>query len=184
MLPRTLRLRLRPAPLSQHEPAYCTSDAGRLVILHASDFDPRRGKNGFEEVWRKRYFAGAMLLDLDNPYRVVGVYKEPLMVPEAPYETTNGYRNNVIYPRGSSQKRTERQKSITAPRTPGSPWPSRISTSSSLSAVQRRRCRPGSGLTNRPLLPTVPAATRGSRRRSPPHSGALPGSTLAAAAPP
>ncbi len=76
------------------------TERGWLTVFHASDFDPNRGKNGFEEVWQKRYFAGVMLLDLEDPYRVVGISKEPLLVPEADYETKNGYRNNVIFPTG------------------------------------------------------------------------------------
>ena len=58
------------------------------------------GKNGYEEVWQKRYFAGVMLLNLENPYKVVGIYRESLIVPEADYETKGGYRNNVIFPTG------------------------------------------------------------------------------------
>ena len=76
------------------------TDKGWLVIFHASDFDPNRGKNGYEDVWQKRYMAGVMLLDIDNPYRVIAISKDPLIVPEAEYETKNGYRNNVVFPTG------------------------------------------------------------------------------------
>jgi beta-1,4-mannooligosaccharide/beta-1,4-mannosyl-N-acetylglucosamine phosphorylase len=41
-----------------------------------------------------------MLLDLDDPSRVVGMSKEPLIAPEAEYETKGGYRNDVIFPGG------------------------------------------------------------------------------------
>jgi beta-1,4-mannooligosaccharide/beta-1,4-mannosyl-N-acetylglucosamine phosphorylase len=38
-----------------------------------------------------------MLLDLEEPWRIVGLSKDPLMVPEAPYET-DGYRSFTIFP--------------------------------------------------------------------------------------
>jgi len=73
---------------------------GWLAVFHAVDFDPARGKNGWEERWQKRYTAGVMLLDLNDPRKVLGVSPEPLMVPEAPYEVSGGFRNHVIFPCG------------------------------------------------------------------------------------
>ncbi len=74
--------------------------AGWLTTFHAVDIDESRGKNGWEAVWKKRYTAGIMLLDLDNPMKITGLYKEPLIAPEASYEVEGGYRNNVIFPGG------------------------------------------------------------------------------------
>ncbi len=73
---------------------------GWLTIFHASDFDPSRERNGYEQVWQKRYSAGIMFLDLDNPRKVIGMSKLPLISPEAPYEIEGGYRNKVIFPTG------------------------------------------------------------------------------------
>lgn len=73
---------------------------GWLTVFHASDFDERRQRNGYEKTWKKRYSAGIMLLDAENPRHVVAMSKKPLLVPEAPYETTGGYRNDVIFPTG------------------------------------------------------------------------------------
>jgi beta-1,4-mannooligosaccharide/beta-1,4-mannosyl-N-acetylglucosamine phosphorylase len=73
---------------------------GWLTTFHAVDFDPARGKNGWGESWKKRYTAGIMLLDLNNPRKVIGLYKKPLIVPEASYEIDGGFRNNVIFPGG------------------------------------------------------------------------------------
>jgi beta-1,4-mannooligosaccharide/beta-1,4-mannosyl-N-acetylglucosamine phosphorylase len=73
---------------------------GWLTVFHAVDVDASRGKNGWEAAWRKRYTAGVMLLDLDDPSRIVGRYEEPLIAPEAPYEVDGGFRNNVIFPGG------------------------------------------------------------------------------------
>jgi len=75
------------------------TEQGWLTLFHAVDLDPQRGKNGWEERWQKRYTIGVMLLDLKNPYHVLGMSKLPLMVPEAAYER-NGFRNNVLFPGG------------------------------------------------------------------------------------
>ena len=73
---------------------------GWLTTFHAVDTDPGRGKNGWEATWKKRYTAGIMLLDLRNPRKVVGLCREPLLAPEAPYEVAGGFRNSVIFPGG------------------------------------------------------------------------------------
>ncbi len=72
---------------------------GWLTTFHAVDTDDSRGKNGWEDFWRKRYSAGIMLLDLENPSKVIGISKLPLIIPEAEYER-NGFRNDVIFPGG------------------------------------------------------------------------------------
>jgi beta-1,4-mannooligosaccharide/beta-1,4-mannosyl-N-acetylglucosamine phosphorylase len=41
-----------------------------------------------------------MLLDLDDPTKVIGMSKSPLIAPELPYETDEGFRQNVIFPGG------------------------------------------------------------------------------------
>lgn len=41
-----------------------------------------------------------MLLDLNDPSKVIGLYKEPLIAPDMPYETDEGFRHNVIFPGG------------------------------------------------------------------------------------
>lgn len=73
---------------------------GWLTTFHAVDTDATRGKNGWENAWQKRYTAGIMLLDLDDPGKVVGMCRQPLIAPEAPYEVSGGFRNNVIFPGG------------------------------------------------------------------------------------
>lgn len=77
---------------------------GWLTLFHAVDIDRERGKNGWEERWQKRYSAGIMLLDLENPSRVVGMSKEPLLAPETRFECDEGYRTNVIFPGGMIQE--------------------------------------------------------------------------------
>jgi len=77
------------------------TDKGYLTTFHAVDLDPGRGRNGWEDrPWQKRYTAGIMLLDLEDPGRIVGLSERPLMAPEAPYETQGGFRNDVVFPGG------------------------------------------------------------------------------------
>ena len=76
------------------------TEKGWLTTFHGVDLDPSRGKNGWEDTWQKRYCAGIALLDLDEPWKVVGMSKDPLLAPEAEYEIDGGFRNNVIFPGG------------------------------------------------------------------------------------
>ena len=41
-----------------------------------------------------------MLLDLEDPSKVIGMCKEPLLAPELPCEIDEGFRQNVIFPGG------------------------------------------------------------------------------------
>ena len=75
------------------------TDKGWLTLFHAVDLDKTRGKNGWESKWQKRYCAGIMLLDLENPSKVLGICKTPLIAPEDVYEV-EGFRTNVIFPGG------------------------------------------------------------------------------------
>jgi beta-1,4-mannooligosaccharide/beta-1,4-mannosyl-N-acetylglucosamine phosphorylase len=73
---------------------------GWLTTFHAVDIDRTRGKRGWEKVWQKRYCAGIMLLDLEDPTKIVGKSEVPLLVPEASYEHDDGYALDVIFPGG------------------------------------------------------------------------------------
>lgn len=64
---------------------------GWLVIYHAA-----------QEFNKKRiYRAGAILLDLADPLKVIGRLPEPLMSPETDYERS-GQVNDVVFPSGSA----------------------------------------------------------------------------------
>lgn len=76
------------------------TDQGWLTLFHTVDIDRSRGKNGWESKWQKRYCAGIMLLDLDDPSKIIGISKEPLLAPETKYEVEEGFRTNVIFPGG------------------------------------------------------------------------------------
>ena len=71
------------------------------MIFHAVDIDESRGKNGWEDRWHKRYTIGIALLDLEDPSKVIGMSKAPLIVPESHWETVEGYRTNVLFPCGA-----------------------------------------------------------------------------------
>ena len=76
------------------------TEKGWLTTFHAVERDESRGKNGWEKRWTKIYYAGIMLLDLNDPSKVIGYSKEPLIAPELPFETEDGYRTDVIFPGG------------------------------------------------------------------------------------
>lgn len=74
---------------------------GWLTLFHAVDKEKEgRGQTEWELWWNKRYTAGVMLLDLEDPSKVIGMSKEPLIVPDMPYESDYGFRQNVIFPGG------------------------------------------------------------------------------------
>ncbi len=69
--------------------------AGWLIIYHAVEDTPTE----------KVYHAGAALLDLKNPFKVIGRLKEPLFSPVAPWEK-KGQVNNVVFPTAAVIKKT------------------------------------------------------------------------------
>ena len=72
---------------------------GWLTLFHAVTIDKTRELPAWHRNWFKTYTIGLMLLDLDKPWVVKGMYKEPLMTPEAPYEL-DGFRGHVLFPGG------------------------------------------------------------------------------------
>ncbi len=74
---------------------------GWLTTIHAVYKHKDRGFDTWhaKQPWTKEYFGGLMLLDLDNPARILGLCQEPLLRPEADYEL-RGFRGNVIFPGG------------------------------------------------------------------------------------
>ena len=77
------------------------TEKGWLALTHTVDIDPERGKNGWEDKWTKRYCAAVILLDRDEPWKMIGHSRVPLLAPEADYETKAGFRTNVIFPTGA-----------------------------------------------------------------------------------
>lgn len=73
---------------------------GWLVTFHGVYRDLNRRLCGWEpKGWFKTYYAGLMLTDLNDPSRVIGLMRKPLLAPETPYEI-NGFRGSVIFPCG------------------------------------------------------------------------------------
>jgi beta-1,4-mannooligosaccharide/beta-1,4-mannosyl-N-acetylglucosamine phosphorylase len=78
---------------------------GWLTFFHGAEIAPKN------EGWLpwigdtgpgrgKVYRAGLMLLDLEDPSRIIGRMKRPVLEPGAPYEMDPSYRPNVIFPCG------------------------------------------------------------------------------------
>lgn len=77
------------------------TDRGWLALIHAVDIDPER-KWGWYANWTKRYVIGLMLLALEDPAKVIGLCREPVMVPEPAYVyEMEGYRDHVQFPCGA-----------------------------------------------------------------------------------
>lgn len=78
---------------------------GWLALFHATVLDPGRPLAGWETanspaaVWCKEYRAGVMLLDSDDPSRIIGLATEPVLTAETAYEL-DGFRGSVIFPGG------------------------------------------------------------------------------------
>lgn len=75
------------------------TSAGWLAAIHATE-KVEHSLSAQDHDWNKIYYAGLMLLDLKNPREVIGLCREPLLVPETPYELEAGYRGSVIFPGG------------------------------------------------------------------------------------
>lgn len=73
--------------------------AGWLTVFHAVAIDNTKELPAWHRNWFKTYTIGLMLLDLDKPWMVKGMYREPLMIPEETYET-EGFRGHVLFPGG------------------------------------------------------------------------------------
>lgn len=64
------------------------TEKGWLLIYHGVDHE-------------RCYRVGAALLDLDKPWKVIARSKNPIMVPEEPYEA-HGDMPNVVFPEGAA----------------------------------------------------------------------------------
>ena len=78
---------------------------GWLATFHAVWKDPSVNLFGWEvannpkAIWHKEYLAGLMLLDLENPTKVLGISSQPLIKATEPYEL-EGFRGSAIFPGG------------------------------------------------------------------------------------
>lgn len=77
------------------------TEKGWLTTFHAVHLDTSRGKNGWEDKWQKQYYAGIMLLDLEDPSKIIGKYEKPLIVCDRDFELEDGFRKDVIFPCGN-----------------------------------------------------------------------------------
>jgi beta-1,4-mannooligosaccharide/beta-1,4-mannosyl-N-acetylglucosamine phosphorylase len=77
------------------------TDKGWLTLFHAVYKDEERELLSWHGGWHKAYMAGILLLDLKEPWRVIGMSREPLLAPEEAYRyEVDGFRGSVIFPCG------------------------------------------------------------------------------------
>jgi len=72
---------------------------GWLTVFHAVNIDRTKELPAWHKNWFKTYTVGLMLLDLEEPWKVRGMYPEPLMTPQEKYEL-EGFRGHVLFPGG------------------------------------------------------------------------------------
>jgi len=73
--------------------------AGWLTIFHAVTEVSEAldsWQNPYRE-WHSKYTFSAMLLDLDDPFRIIGIMDRPLLEPEEEFEC-KGFRGSVLFP--------------------------------------------------------------------------------------
>jgi len=75
------------------------TDKGWLTLFHAATINANRELPAWHKRWFKTYTIGIMLLDLERPWIIKGIHREPLMVPEELYEK-EGFRGHVLFPGG------------------------------------------------------------------------------------
>ena len=75
------------------------TDQGWLTTFHAVWKHEKKRLKTWENSWKKEYFGGLMLLDLETPHKIVGIYRQPLISAET-REELEGFRGSVIFPGG------------------------------------------------------------------------------------
>ncbi|MDQ8209258.1 glycoside hydrolase family 130 protein [Coraliomargarita sp. SDUM461003] len=74
------------------------TEKGWLCTIHAVE-KVEEELNSWHDNWKKIYHGGLILLDLEDPTKVIGLAKEPLIRPELKHEI-EGFRGSVIFPCG------------------------------------------------------------------------------------
>jgi len=72
---------------------------GWLTLFHAVEKQDAPFRSSWCHDWTLCYYGGVMLLDLENPSKILALAGRPLLVPEEPYEL-EGFRGGVIFPGG------------------------------------------------------------------------------------
>ncbi len=74
------------------------TDKGWLTLFHTV-MKVEENLSTWEKEWHSLYSIGIMLLDLEDPTKIIGICKEPLIKPEMEYEL-KGFRGSVVFPGG------------------------------------------------------------------------------------
>jgi len=75
------------------------TEKGWLTTFHAVWNHEDKELDTWEKSWTKEYFGGLMLLDLNDPSKIIGMYQHPLISAETE-EELKGFRGSVIFPGG------------------------------------------------------------------------------------
>ena len=75
------------------------TEKGWLCATHAVRATDEEKFSWFPNYWKNIYYGGLMLLDLEDPSKVLGISSKPLLVPETKYEI-EGMVGSVIFPGG------------------------------------------------------------------------------------
>jgi beta-1,4-mannooligosaccharide/beta-1,4-mannosyl-N-acetylglucosamine phosphorylase len=78
------------------------TERGWLGLFHAVVKDESRPLGGWEpQGWKKVYHAGLVLLDAEEPWKVLGISPEPVLSPDPAQRCEmEGFRGSVIFPGG------------------------------------------------------------------------------------
>lgn len=71
---------------------------GWLTLIHGVEQQEEEFVSWHRD-WKYAYYGGVMLLDLENPAKIIALAEKPLLVPEEKYEL-EGFRGGVIFPGG------------------------------------------------------------------------------------
>lgn len=75
------------------------TEKGWLTTFHAVWKYSDKELYSWHGGWKKEYFGGIMLLDPEDPSKILGIYNKPLIKAEHDYEL-EGLRGSVIFPGG------------------------------------------------------------------------------------
>lgn len=74
------------------------TEQGWLTTIHATE-TVDESLPTWQKYWNKKYYGGLIMLDLEDPTKVIGMARQPLLTPELPHEL-EGFRGSVIFPCG------------------------------------------------------------------------------------
>lgn len=81
------------------------TEYGWLTLFHAVH-EVEHELKSWHKNWHRKYYAGVMLLDLNDPSKIIAIANSPLIVAEEEYECA-GFRGEAIFPGGLLKENDE-----------------------------------------------------------------------------